>query len=239
MPHRDDFRPLSDTGGKSAAFLTSDCIIGSFRRRCKTGCITLFAGNAGLCLQIGDFWGSSRRGRGSAKRSPAAPRMSGYGMDGVLRNRAGTRMVVRARREDGRLLIPGEYRGLTAVGRSLCRGVVCGDSAPGLRIGHVAVLPGSGNGGFPARGARGVYIDTALMRCARGSLENARRAPPVRSCGGVFVRGRRRLCRTKPGCRRCVTRQGEARPCRQGPCCGDWRRRRAACVAARFAGNPL
>ena len=63
-----------------------------------------------------------------------------------------------------------------------------------------------------ARRARGVYIDTALMRRARGSLENARRAPPVRSCGGVFVRRRRRLCRTKPGCRPCVTRQGEAPP---------------------------
>ena len=221
VPHRVEFSTASDTGVRSAAFLASSCIIWDFRRRCKTGCITLFAGNAGLHLQIGDFRGSPRRGRGSAKRSPAAPRAFGYGMDGVLRNRAGTRMVVRARREDGRLVIPEEYRGLTAAAHGLCRSVVCGHLR-GFRLGFAdwACCGASGERErrIPgARRARGEHIDTALMRRARGTPENARRALPMRSCGGVFVRGCRRLCRTKPGCRPCVTREGEARPCRQDP----------------------
>lgn len=88
--------------------------------------------------------------------------------------------------------------------RGLCRSVVCGHLR-GFRLGFAdwACCGASGERErrIPgARRARGEHIDTALMRRARGTPENARRALPMRSCGGMFVRGRRRLCRTKPGC---------------------------------------
>ena len=97
VPSKDKFYPVDDTGVRSAAFLASDCTIGALWRRHKPLCITLFAGQSASDLQIGDFSGFVEASSEVCGALHGVPRVSGQGMDGALRNRAGKPMVVHAR----------------------------------------------------------------------------------------------------------------------------------------------